>query len=52
MSKSLVGVKSAWAVQEEAFKANLPLMKNNNIGKNTHLIETLWQQYFHLQLQR
>ena len=33
MSKSLVGVKSAWAVQEEAFKANLPLMKNNNIGK-------------------
>ena len=26
MSKSLVGVKSAWAMQEEAFKSNLPLM--------------------------
>ena len=26
MSKSLVGVKSAWAIQEEAFKSNLPLM--------------------------
>ena len=26
MSKSLVGIKSAWAVQEEAFKSNLPLM--------------------------
>ena len=28
MSKSLVGVKSAWAIQEEAFKSNLPLMKD------------------------
>mgnify|MGYP003371325558 CR=1 FL=1 len=26
MSKTLVGVKSAWALQEEAFKSNLPLM--------------------------
>ena len=25
-SKSLVGIKSAWAIQEEAFKSNLPLM--------------------------
>ncbi|MCI8655438.1 MAG: DUF87 domain-containing protein [Clostridia bacterium] len=28
MSKSLVGVKTAWAIQEEAYKSNLPLMKN------------------------
>ncbi len=28
MSKSLVSVKSAWAMQEEAFKSNLPLMDN------------------------
>ena len=28
MSKSLVGVKSAWGIQEEAFKSNLPLMDN------------------------
>jgi hypothetical protein len=26
MSKSLVGVKTAWAMQEEGFKSNLPLM--------------------------
>lgn len=26
MSKSLVGVKSAWGMQEDAFKSNLPLM--------------------------
>ena len=26
MSKSLVGVKTAWAMQEDAFKSNLPLM--------------------------
>ena len=26
MSKSLVGIKSAWAIQEDAFKSNLPLM--------------------------
>lgn len=29
MSKTLVGVKSAWAFQEEAFQDNLPLMENN-----------------------
>ena len=28
MSKNLVGIKSAWAFQEEAFKDNLPLMEN------------------------
>lgn len=28
MSKSLVGIKTAWAMQEEAFKSNLPLMKD------------------------
>lgn len=32
MSKSLVGVKSAWGMQEDAFKSNLPLM-DNKIGK-------------------
>ena len=28
MSKSLVGIKSAWGLQEEAFQSNLPLMQN------------------------
>jgi len=28
MSKSLVGIKSAWGIQEEAFKSNLPLMED------------------------
>ena len=28
MSKSLVGIKTAWAMQEEAFKSNLPLMED------------------------
>ena len=28
MSKSLVGIKSAWAMQEEGFKSNLPLMED------------------------
>ena len=37
MSKSLVGVKSAWAMQEEAFKSNLPLM-NDKIRK-THTFD-------------
>ena len=32
MSKSLVGIKTAWAMQEEAFKSNLPLM-NDKIKK-------------------
>ena len=33
MAKSLVDIKSAWAMQEEAFKSNLPLM-NDKIRKN------------------
>ena len=28
MAKSLVGVKTAWAIQEDAFKSNLPLMED------------------------
>ena len=28
MSKSLVGIKSAWAMQEEAFQSNLPLAED------------------------
>ncbi len=32
LSKSLVGIKSAWAMQEEAFKSNLPFL-DNKIGK-------------------
>ena len=28
MAKSLVGIKSAWAMQEEAFKSNLPLLSD------------------------
>ena len=28
MSKSLVGIKSAWGIQEEAFQSNLPLMED------------------------
>lgn len=34
MSKSLVGIRSAWAIQEEAFKSNLPLMDDKL--KKTH----------------
>lgn len=34
MSKSLVGIKSAWAMQEDAFKSNLPLMDDKL--KKTH----------------
>ncbi len=37
MSKSLVGIKTAWAMQEDAFKSNLPLMENK-IGK-THVFD-------------
>ena len=33
MAKSLVGIKTAWAMQEDAFKSNLPLMENK-IRKN------------------
>ena len=28
LSKTLVGIKSAWAMQEECFQSNLPLMEN------------------------
>ena len=34
MSKSLVSIRSAWGMQEEAFKSNLPLM--NDTLKKTH----------------
>ncbi len=37
MSKSLVGVKSAWGMQEEAFKSNLPLMADKM--KKTHTFD-------------
>ena len=37
MSKSLVGVKTAWGMQEEAFKSNLPFM--NNQIKKTHTFD-------------
>ncbi len=33
MAKKLVGTKTAWAMQEEAFKSNLPLMRKE-IGKS------------------
>ena len=29
LSKTLVGIKSAWAMQDEAFQSNMPLMKNS-----------------------
>ena len=35
MSKSLVGIKTAWAMQEEAFKSNIPLMKDEIQKKHT-----------------
>ena len=35
MSKNLVGIKSAWAIQEEAFKSNMPLMKNTITKSHT-----------------
>ena len=37
MSKTLVGIKTAWGMQEEAFKSNLPFM-NNQINK-THTFD-------------
>ena len=37
MSKNLVGIKSAWAMQEEAFQSNLPLM--NDSIKRTHTFD-------------
>ncbi len=38
MSKSLVGVKSAWAIQEEAFQSNLPLMEDK--VRKTHSFDS------------
>jgi len=35
MSKTLVGIKSAWAMQEEGFQSNLPLMENKINKKHT-----------------
>ena len=35
MSKSLVGIKTAWAMQEDAFKSNLPLMEDKLNKKHT-----------------
>ena len=37
MSKNLVGIKSAWAMQEEAFQSNLPLL--NDSIKKTHTFD-------------
>ena len=37
MSKSLVGMKTAWAMQEDAYKSNLPLMENKI--KKTHIFD-------------
>ena len=37
MSKSLVGIRSAWAIQEDGFNAALPLM--NNKIKKTHTFD-------------
>lgn len=35
LSKNLVGIKTAWALQEEAFKSNIPLMKDTIQKKHT-----------------
>ena len=37
MSKTLVGIKSAWGIQEEAFQSNLPLMDDQ--VKKTHTFD-------------
>ena len=37
MSKNLVGIKSAWAMQDEAFQSNMPLMKDTI--KRTHTFD-------------
>ena len=39
MSKSLVGIRSAWAIQEEGFKSALPLMDNSI--KKTHTFDRM-----------
>ena len=38
MSKTLVSIKSAWGLQEEAFKSNLPLMTDTL--KKTHSFDS------------
>ena len=38
MSKSLVNIKSAWGIQEDAFKSNLPLMDDKL--KKTHAFDS------------
>ena len=38
MAKSLVGIKSAWAMQEDAFQSNLPLM--NDKLKRSHSFDS------------
>ncbi len=35
MSKSLIGMKNAWALQEDAFKSNMPLCENKLAKKHT-----------------
>ncbi len=35
MAKTLTGVKTAWAMQEEAFKSNLPLAEDKLLKKHT-----------------
>ena len=35
MSKTLVGIKSAWAMQEEVFQSNIPLMQNKITKSHT-----------------
>lgn len=37
MSKSMIGIKTAWGIQEEAFKSNLPLMDDKI--KRTHTFD-------------
>ena len=38
MSKTLVGIKSAWGMQEDAFKSTMPLLSNKLTGK-THTFD-------------
>ncbi len=38
MSKSLINIKSAWAIQEDAFKSNVPLMDDK--VKKTHAFDS------------
>ena len=38
MSKNLVGIKTAWGMQEEAFQSNLPLM-NNKLSNKVHTFD-------------